>query len=692
MILSNVNIGTAPSAGDGDPLRSAFSTINNNFQIVKNNVNALTNSVSSVAGRTGNVVLTVNDVIGAASIAYVNSQLGNAGSYSNINVTAFLPTYLGSIATVTAANIGMKGYVDTSIAGLVDSAPGTLDTLNELAAALGDDPNLSVTLVNTINNANTSMKAYVDGQIAAANTNATYSNVNTLAYLTTNSYTTQAYVDGQIAAANTNATYSNVNVSSFLPSYSGNIAVNTLQFDDLSEQHTAYTGTQWRSNLSSNVTVKPSWMSYYPGLKNQLGTQYGFDASGMFFSGNADNDIAYPIRTNLHIHGEDTTEIIATINFAHTGDDHGIAIFNSDTVPIWKYSTDTTRIAFQFSSGTPRLYGRTTQDVSGTPVITAGNTYTIKFTYSPGNTVTVQTYAGTDTSGTLLDTRSISEVLPAGDYVIGFDADQDTIGDKSYFTNIIVRTLTNTVVNNLEVVGQVAGNIIPSANVTYSLGNITHQWKDLWVSNTTIYIGGTPLAITNGNLTVNGAPVSGGSTYSNVQLAADLSTNTGNVQAGNVFTTAAYRFGTTTASITQSSGTLILSPDTATDALAGIRINGSGYLLGPNGSRNITLNYGSVGGAVGLQSNVTVGTAATGHLWVNGNVLARDVTAGNVSTTGIVKTAVHTVATLPSASSVGAGARSFVSDADAVIFGNLAVGGGPYYLPVFSNGTNWYLG
>ena len=68
MILSNVNIGTGPSAGDGDPLRSAFTIINNNFQIVTNNVNALTNSVTSVAGRTGNVILTVNDIVGLTSI------------------------------------------------------------------------------------------------------------------------------------------------------------------------------------------------------------------------------------------------------------------------------------------------------------------------------------------------------------------------------------------------------------------------------------------------------------------------------------------------------------------------------------------------------------------------------------------------------------------------------------------------
>lgn len=42
------------------------------------------------------------------------------------------------------------GYTDTAIANLVASAPGTLDTLNELAAALGDDPNFATTVTNSI--------------------------------------------------------------------------------------------------------------------------------------------------------------------------------------------------------------------------------------------------------------------------------------------------------------------------------------------------------------------------------------------------------------------------------------------------------------------------------------------------------------------------------------------------------------
>ena len=43
-----------------------------------------------------------------------------------------------------------KGYVDTQIASLVDSAPATLNTLNELSNALGDDNDFATTVTNAI--------------------------------------------------------------------------------------------------------------------------------------------------------------------------------------------------------------------------------------------------------------------------------------------------------------------------------------------------------------------------------------------------------------------------------------------------------------------------------------------------------------------------------------------------------------
>ena len=61
-----------------------------------------------------------------------------------------------------------KSYVDTAVAGVVDAAPGTLDTLNELAAALGDDANFSATITSSL--ATKATTAYVDGQISATET------------------------------------------------------------------------------------------------------------------------------------------------------------------------------------------------------------------------------------------------------------------------------------------------------------------------------------------------------------------------------------------------------------------------------------------------------------------------------------------------------------------------------------------
>jgi hypothetical protein len=67
--------------------------------------------------------------------------------YNNNVWSNWTPNYL------TSANLSgyaTESYVTTAIANLVDSAPGTLDTLNELAAALGDDPNFATTVTNSI--------------------------------------------------------------------------------------------------------------------------------------------------------------------------------------------------------------------------------------------------------------------------------------------------------------------------------------------------------------------------------------------------------------------------------------------------------------------------------------------------------------------------------------------------------------
>jgi hypothetical protein len=46
------------------------------------------------------------------------------------------------------------------------------------------------------------------------------------------------------------------------------------------------------------------------------------------------------------------------------------------------------------------------------------------------------------------------------------------------------------------------GSILPGANVTYNLGSSTQRWKDLWLSGTTIYLGGATISSPDNNTIV----------------------------------------------------------------------------------------------------------------------------------------------------------------------------------------------
>ena len=56
----------------------------------------------------------------------------------------------GNTIKINESYTATRSYVDTAIANLSDSAPSTLNTLNELAAALGDDANFATTTATNI--------------------------------------------------------------------------------------------------------------------------------------------------------------------------------------------------------------------------------------------------------------------------------------------------------------------------------------------------------------------------------------------------------------------------------------------------------------------------------------------------------------------------------------------------------------
>lgn len=93
-------------------------------------------------------------------------QLPNAGNLLTEDV-ARLRAALTSIDADIFARY-TKTEVDTLINNLIQGAPGALDTLNELAAAMGDDPNFATTVTNALtlkaNSADVYSKAQADAR------------------------------------------------------------------------------------------------------------------------------------------------------------------------------------------------------------------------------------------------------------------------------------------------------------------------------------------------------------------------------------------------------------------------------------------------------------------------------------------------------------------------------------------------
>ena len=94
MAKQTVEVGTSASDGTGDDLRVAFTKINDNFtELYSGNVEVTAANVlvHYVAGRVGNVVLTVNDITGGVSKAYVNAAIAanianvSGATYNSIN-------------------------------------------------------------------------------------------------------------------------------------------------------------------------------------------------------------------------------------------------------------------------------------------------------------------------------------------------------------------------------------------------------------------------------------------------------------------------------------------------------------------------------------------------------------------------------------------------------------------------------
>ena len=193
------------------------------------------------------------------------------------------------------------------------------------------------------------------------------------------------------------------------------------------------------------------------------------------------------------------------------------------------------------------LLGNVTSPLNVTGNITAGNIEAIGLISATGNIATANYFIGdgyyisninaSNVSSTKITngTSSANIGVPNGNLTITINNNENSIfydNGLSVIGNINTGnsvnagnlSLTGNIIGNLNV----DGNIIPSANATYSLGNATSVWKDLYLSPNTLYVGPVQVGAnaTSNVLTVNNDIVV---TYSNSN--ADINAS-GTISAG----------------------------------------------------------------------------------------------------------------------------------------------------------------
>ena len=164
---------------------------------------------------------------------------------------------------------------------------------------------------------------------------------------------------------------------------------------------------------------------------------YGWDSTGIWSLGNSGNLPSYPLFTSFTI--PDTTAVTVKYSFTYGNcNDLSVAVYQDGVIPKWQWNQNTTRIAASYNCSTPHIYGLTDSIAGSEGALTSGHTYTSIFTYDPATgTSTLHTV---DQAGGLDETITLSgQALAAGNYRVGFAADQDyTGGDRSYFERLSI--------------------------------------------------------------------------------------------------------------------------------------------------------------------------------------------------------------------------------------------------------------
>ena len=332
---------TAITTGDASTLTSANAyTDTREVAITTAYTAAIASSTSSGTASanayTDSEIATATTDITTAYTSADQLILASAKGYTDTREVAITTAYQ---TYADQAETDAKAYTDTEIANLVDSAPTTLDTLNELAAALGDDANFSTTVTNSIatklplaggtltgdltlsgaptNNLHAATKAYVDSAVS----NGTGAlDTDSIPEGSSNLYYTDARADVRATLRINAATTDNIDEGSSNLYFTNARARTEIEGADLD----LGTNKILYSNVYNNLSDLPSAASYHGMFAHVHSTGRGYfaHASNWVPLANSSEITTYTAGNGLSLSGANEFSMSGsyTGSFTATGD------------------------------------------------------------------------------------------------------------------------------------------------------------------------------------------------------------------------------------------------------------------------------------------------------------------------------------------------------------------------------------
>ena len=600
--------------------------------VAASSANAETLTGSFLANNvTGSSLTAVGNIVELSVVG--TTTTGNLATGGTVSATGNITA--GNVLTggaVSATGTGTFGNVNTagnvSATGNINS--GNVNTVNVSATGLVSAANVLADTGGIFSNGNIGTLANINAANGSIHGNAVYANV---------------LYSGNIVISNDNITGTNglVKINSALESV--NFVVNGTKADVLVVNATTNTVSIGSSTQTTGATLAINATDSVLMPSGNTAARPVTGVTGMLRFNTQENQ--------LEVYDNSAWAAISAPDFTVIVDDQ----FNGDGATVaFTLSQESTTAASIVSINGVQQIPTTAYSVTGT---------TLTFTEAPatGDVIDVRI---------LTTTTSVTSISNAsGNAVIAASATSSTInvtGDLSVNGSILGGNINSTAItfgtSNVAVIASggnvvttIAGNTIqtthagglnvtgviaPTANVTYDLGTTSNRWKDLYLSNSTIYMGNstisanaTSIVLTNpqgGQLVSAGAP---GST----ELTTATVSATGTVTGGNIATGGTVSAtGNITGSYFQGNGSQLTGIDATSiqNGTSSVSVIASGGNVRANvAGATVTTTYASgvaVTGIVSASGTVTGGNLATGGtVSATGNVTGGNVNVGNIT-------------------------------------------------------------